>query len=352
MPFNDGSSKYADYSSKNQAVKMMKDFEQMLKENPNAKIAITYSANNQQVIDITKGYTTGDYDVSGGNQAEVFNQLIKLIKAKNLQNNIHIVPIATSQQPGGVGAMTPEEVKRDMANIAKHLGAGWTVLGLRNHHTKPDEYAIGGGFSGKIWTGKLQADCDNALKKMTDVDISKLQSGDDFYYLKEAYDQGQQNPNSLLNPTLPPPAERLAKLDPDWPPKTSPPTVTSNSSIQSIDWRTAIVPTNFEFHEIPELKESNNNYRGSITNKTNPTDPLVNVTKNSLECPLDDNGKPKQDQPEAIAAALQIAVNEHKKTHNDPLIIEANSAFDLKNLSNIMKVLKQQKIPVYFNPTT
>ena len=429
-------------SSEQYAKKMLEDIQSLLKQDPHLKIAITYAANNNESTGIYQSYQNSSYDdlekggwhISGGGQAPAFAILQKAILTNPaLRERVHILPVTTVMHSVSKKADNPfpnlekeaskshsELVKRDVENIAEHIGAGYMVLGLTNQESDlKGRFAIGGDNApgwrqppngpglvvdeimndlkqGKVANRKLgdQITCDveTAFKKSRGAppEDKPLLPSPVNPAAAPAKEQPKKPPPPPVKPVAPPkdeplppevnpvapakeqpkkppppvkpaappedkplpPAERLANLDKDWPPKTSPPTVTSNSSIQSIDWKTAIVPTNFEFHEIPELKESNNNYRGSITNKTNPTDPLVNVTKNSLECPLDDNGKPKQDQPEAIAAALQIAVNEHKKTHNDPLIIEANSAFDLKNLSNIMKVLKQQKIPVYFNPTT
>ena len=187
-----------------QAAEMFQEFTERLKD-PTAKIAVTYSANNAQAKSIISGYTTGHHEIAGANQAEVFNELTKLIKAKNLQDRIHVLPVTTMQYDSR-GTMLPisdKEVERDTANIARHLGAGWTVLGLQNESTPQGEYAIGGGVA-THWKGsQQQKKCSAALKAMTTQDISNLSINDPNYYLKTAYDSGKAQPDKLARPKAP-----------------------------------------------------------------------------------------------------------------------------------------------------
>ncbi|MGE4350165.1 MAG: hypothetical protein AB7D28_10405 [Candidatus Berkiella sp.] len=97
-------------SSQTQANKIIAEFERRLKADPNAKVAITYSANNDQAEDIIKGYTTGKYSISGSNQAEVIRIVIEEIKKRDWQDRAHILPVATSQHSGGSGVIRMDQV--------------------------------------------------------------------------------------------------------------------------------------------------------------------------------------------------------------------------------------------------
>lgn len=195
-------------SAQTQADKIIAEFERRLKADPNAKVAITYSANNDQVVDIVKGYTTGEYSIGGSNQAEVIRIVIEEIKKRDWQNKAHILPIATSQHSGGSGVIRMDQVDRDLANIAQHLGAGWQVLGFKNQATAPGAYAVGGGVSKAIWKGKLKARFDAQMQKMTEGDFSDP-------VLQQAYQAGQQQGVPLMTP---------AQLKQSIQPTTQPPT--------------------------------------------------------------------------------------------------------------------------------
>ena len=67
-----------------------------------------------------------------------------------------------------------------------------------------------------------------------------------------------------------------------------------------------------------------------------------------MYCPLDDKQQPKEDQPEAVAAALQELVKKHSVDHTDPLQIRPNKYFTEEHLSKILEVLKSKKILVMF----
>ena len=118
----------------------------------NQKIAITFSTNNDQAENIYQGYDTGEYSIQGCGQAKVFSEIAKQIKEKKLQNNVHILPIPTSLHPDGKVVSELEQVKKAMENIARHLSAGWTVLGLQNDVIRPGlPFAIGQGIEGLAW---------------------------------------------------------------------------------------------------------------------------------------------------------------------------------------------------------
>lgn len=179
-------------TAQQQASQMLDDIEIIFVTNPEARVAITYSANNDQAEAIIKGYDTGSFSIGGSNQAEVFRLLAEQIKAKNLQDRIHILPISTCEHAGGVGTLKQEHVDRDMQNIARHLGAGWTVLGLKNEHTPPGKYAIGGGVVAGFSSTDLGRRVNEGMQQMTQGTFTSVP------VLQAAYEEGRQNPNTLL----------------------------------------------------------------------------------------------------------------------------------------------------------
>jgi polyhydroxyalkanoate synthesis regulator phasin len=181
---------YKGRTAKQQADQIMADFKRILAQNPKAKIAITYSANNDQALDIINGYKTGEYSVNGSNQAAVFHLVIEQIKRDSLQDQIHILPISTCEHAGGTGTLTQTHIDRDKQNIAKHIGAGWIVLGLQNEDTQKDEYAIGGGVVRGWKSTLLGHDMITAMQQMTRGDFSGS--------LLTAFTAGQTNPDELL----------------------------------------------------------------------------------------------------------------------------------------------------------
>ena len=151
------------------ADKMLGDIRSLLKQNPDLKIAITYAANNNESTGIYHSYQNasasysdlenGGWHISGTGQAPAFAILQKTIFADQaLKDKVHILPVTTvmhpvSNEPGNPfpgltnEASKPhlELVKRDVENIAEHLGAGYMVLGLTNQESvKQDKFAIGG----------------------------------------------------------------------------------------------------------------------------------------------------------------------------------------------------------------
>lgn len=180
-------------SAQSQANKIIAEFNRRLNVDPNAKVAITYSANNDQVEEIIRGYTTGQYSISGSNQAEVIRIVIEEIKKRGWQDKAHILPIATSQHSGGDGVIRMDQVDRDLGNIAQHLGAGWQVLGYRNQKTnQQDAYAIGGGVSNAVWKGNIQQRVDEQMRKMTQGDFSDA-------VLSQAFQKGESNGVALMH---------------------------------------------------------------------------------------------------------------------------------------------------------
>ncbi len=151
---------------------------------PGRNVAITYSANNEQANDIYNGYESGLYKIEGGGQAKVMELVAKAIISNGWQDRAHILPVATSMRSGGDGAVTATEVNRDLANIAKHVGAGWTVLGYQNEYSNEHQYAIGGGYSSSVWKGENKNTFDNSMVEMSKGEFKGA--------LKAAYDEGAQ----------------------------------------------------------------------------------------------------------------------------------------------------------------
>jgi hypothetical protein len=134
-----------------QAAAIWADIEKQLRNDPSKKIGLLYSANNDQAMDLhaanqKNAKPTGI--ISGANQAELYAELAKLIEQNNKQNQVRILPIATSMHGGNNedknNQVGPEQINRDLTNIANHRQAGWDILGLQN---RQGGYAIGGGVS-------------------------------------------------------------------------------------------------------------------------------------------------------------------------------------------------------------
>ena len=124
------------------------------------------------------------------------------------------------------------------------------------------------------------------------------------------------------------------------------PTVTTNQDlIKNVDWSRELQHSDFKFLQLAN-KPSDPHYLGSITNNKNPPDPLINITTNSLKCPLN-NQQLKPKQPEAMVTALQLIIQKNNKNFKNPLTIKANH-FTAEHLSEIMIILKNRNIPVFF----
>lgn len=157
-----------------QAQEVLGYFDKFFSSYPEGKIAITYSSNSDQAQSIYKGYKTGQYTISGANQAQVFSTIVAGIKERNLQDKVHVLPIPTCLHSGGKEISSNEDINLAMKNIAQHLKDGWYVLGLQNQSTKPDfPFAIGGGVAGVVWKeGTTQRDfCQTQMLRMLNGDI-------------------------------------------------------------------------------------------------------------------------------------------------------------------------------------
>lgn len=345
MPFNDNDPKtpqFAEYNNLYQAQQMLANFKEIIKENPNAKIAITYSANETQADQLIAGYTNNTDQsailAGGANQAAVFHELLKLLNEEpKLKNHIHILPIATMPAGNGEQPASEANVKKCMENIAKHLGAGWIVLGLSNQHTSPRSYAIGGGIA----TGWQKSDqkqlCDKTLIFMTNQSLTDdtIDIIEDRKYLIDASVDGQQSPDSLLIPLL-------DQMQPDVPQPTEPAFDVGSDLMQKVtpeDWNRAFKT---EFKPETTQERIKQGYRGTIS--VNNED-LVHITDKGLICP---EVKDKQKQADIIAESLKLIKEKNNIPEDQPLIVKANN-FSVNDLEIIIAELKKQKINIQFD---
>lgn len=119
---------------------------------------------------VIPGKKTGD--INGTGQAQVFAELNNIITQNNAQDNVHILPIASSVA-GGPDTDKANQVKKesldiDLANVSAHKDAGFSIIGFArstsyNNDKKPyndenpvppegkpkdaKEFSIGGGNS-------------------------------------------------------------------------------------------------------------------------------------------------------------------------------------------------------------
>lgn len=358
-----------------QATQIINDINKMLQANQNAKIAITYAANNGQSTAIIGSYISGKpYTIDGANQAETFKHVAEWIHNNELQDRVHVLPVTT------VGC-NQDTVKRDMQNIAKHLGAEWVVLGLKGHKEKnpmqPEAtgYAVGGGVSANWATSSEGQSVAAAMEAMTTKVVSSGLTQDSLS-LRTAYLAGKQSPKTLLrqdqlankatNPSQPytkspDPQDKktsvtgkldsLGKAFKAADPVISPEKV---NLIAKCDWIKINQHDELMFKSDqpePEKKViTSSEYLGSIVAKKSE-DLLVNIRTNSLECPLDKSGQQKPNQVIAIVFALEQLVETNTKEGNkDLLCVEANSAFSVNHLTSILEELQKQQIAVQFKP--
>ncbi|MGE3317762.1 MAG: hypothetical protein AB7I18_00565 [Candidatus Berkiella sp.] len=167
------------------------------------KVAITYSANNDQAEAIYKGYKGEPFAIVGGGQAQVMAIVAKSIQNDpKLKGKARILPVATClhaiQGNNNDKPVSKNQVDRDLNNIAEHLGEGWSVLGLRNEKTQKDHYAIGGGFATKLWSQH---------KNYFDERMAKMTRGEFTPELQQAYNNGaaRQISSPLPQPLVSPP---------------------------------------------------------------------------------------------------------------------------------------------------
>ena len=123
-------------------------------------IALLYSGNTDQVKPIMNSYTQNNNifgNQSGGGLASLFmniESLIKNKKYKEMQSNLHIIPVPTSMHGGSNDNKSNQigikNIKEVIINIHDHLSNDWLVFGLYNENG--NILKIGGGItSPKLW---------------------------------------------------------------------------------------------------------------------------------------------------------------------------------------------------------
>ena len=149
-------------SAKNQALNILEKARTLINDKA-IGVAITYSANYGQTLQINKVYNEGGWntETSGANQAEVMSNMELLLETtyKSLKTKIRIAPITTMNaytnplDPWRLFvSFRPVEniVNEDLKRIKNLLEHGWTVLGWQNQDTAINieaPYAIGGGIA-------------------------------------------------------------------------------------------------------------------------------------------------------------------------------------------------------------
>ena len=139
-------------SNKDQAMTIVTEAQNRLASGA-PSVAITYSANYGQSIEIIKTYKAGDWNTNtdGKNQAAIMADMEKLMGGKysSLQHLLEIAPITTMTYTGYGGQTQFEVVQADLAHIKSLLENGWDVLGWINQKSELD-YAVGGGVAGAL----------------------------------------------------------------------------------------------------------------------------------------------------------------------------------------------------------
>ena len=190
-------------SAQDYADRLIEHLKLLLASNPDLKLAITYSANNKESHGIYQSYDeTVDYqqlqshglEINGGGQAPAFALLQQAIfRDPDLRSRVHILPVTTVLH-SATDIPHAELVKRDLENIATHLGAGFMVLGLTNQQTLPKKrFAIGGANAAADWFSGLGQDVNHILNQLKEGyihDVSFTSNGRG-YALKQAYDRGK-----------------------------------------------------------------------------------------------------------------------------------------------------------------
>ncbi len=194
-------------SAKRQAQQIIEKFEKEIAAG--RKVAITYSANSKQADDIYRGYQTGDFSIHGSNQAQVIKLVIEEIHKRKWEDKAHILPVATmsydkkhNKQP-----VDKKSVKRDLGNIAQHVGAGWTVLGFQNQTTKPGELAVGGAISKEVWDEQKGLIREEKNKDYFDASMKKMLQGD-YSGFEKSYNKGKENGVPTIEPSMAPVSKR------------------------------------------------------------------------------------------------------------------------------------------------
>ncbi len=107
--------------------------------NTGKKVAIIYSANNEQAVKFHNSYYSRKLDniisENAKNQAKIFRNIISLIKDERKYDRVHILPLSTSMRGGnniGDNVVAEEIIIRDLAVVRDHLKDGWHVIVLTN----------------------------------------------------------------------------------------------------------------------------------------------------------------------------------------------------------------------------
>jgi len=180
------------------------------------KVAITYSANNDQANDIYRGYSGAPYAIKGRGQAKVMHLVAQQIQADPvLKANAHILPVATSMHKGGDGQVNKAIMDRDLGNIAQHLGNGYTVLGYQNEDSG-NGYAVGGMNSRQVWDVTPN-------KEYFDQRMAGMTRGEFTPELQQAYNSGKTRPSITSGPLPPPPPRTVGQTAPVPPANLPPP---------------------------------------------------------------------------------------------------------------------------------
>jgi hypothetical protein len=136
--------------AKNQALKILSEAENILKENTCIKTGITYSANYDQTKSINKTYASGKTltGISGANQAQVMIELERLLQTDYtyLQGSFRIVPITTMAYSDFDGFSHDAVIRSDLKSLEELLQNGWCIFGWMNQQTAP-QFAVGGGIA-------------------------------------------------------------------------------------------------------------------------------------------------------------------------------------------------------------
>jgi len=150
-----------------QATSILQEAQQLI-ANGAPGVAITYSANYSQTVEIQKVYAAGGWNTgtNGGNQARVMYEMEQLEATtfQSLQGIMHIAPITTMTQ-GMIPNWDTDEaeqmkvVSENLDSIEAYLKRGWYVLGWQNQATvgTSHPYAVGGGFAAQILMPSVSA---------------------------------------------------------------------------------------------------------------------------------------------------------------------------------------------------
>ena len=155
-----------------------------LQADPDKKIALIFSANDDQV----RMFQGNPFPtISGAGQAEIFKQIIELMKAEeaeeeeeeeetDIKSRFQILPFATSLHGGNntiTNSVGVTEIVRDLNSIQNALNKNYEVFCLTRQNKDNDtEFSIGGGVSAN-WINK-------SCYQVRHYDSGKTESQNDF----------------------------------------------------------------------------------------------------------------------------------------------------------------------------